>query len=137
MHPTLREEFLMCDLTDQALEKFFSIVSPLLNERQRRLHAAAVVQMLGPGGQSRVATVSGMSRSTLIRGAKELADGVSSLEHVRRKGGGRKKSPPDPVADDSHDHGADCPELQLCVRDDSPELRHQSLQPDPQPPSSL
>jgi hypothetical protein len=85
---------MMCctsEIGDEALARYFSIVSPLLNERQRRLHAAAVVQLLGRRGQSRVAAASGMSRSTLIAGGKELARGVDSLEHVRRKGAGRKK----------------------------------------------
>lgn len=54
--------------------------------------AAAVMQMLGRGGQNRVAEAAGMSRNTLITGAKELAAGATASERVRRPGAGRKKA---------------------------------------------
>src|SRR5580658_4673147 len=65
---------------------------PLLNERQQRLVAAAAVEMFGRGGQARVAEASGMSRNTLIVGARELAGGAGPSDRVRRPGAGRKKA---------------------------------------------
>jgi len=49
----------------------FLATSPLLDERQRRPHAAAMVDELGRDGQARVAEVTGMSRNTLLTGARE------------------------------------------------------------------
>jgi hypothetical protein len=79
-------------ITDEALTAFFRIVLPLLNERQRRLVAAAAVAMLGRGGQARVAEATGLSRNTLIEGARELEGGAGPSERVRRPGAGRKKA---------------------------------------------
>jgi hypothetical protein len=74
------------------LARFFSVTLPLLDERQRRLVAAALVDVLGRGGQARVAEATGMSRNTLIVGAAELAGGAGPSDRVRRPGGGRKKA---------------------------------------------
>jgi hypothetical protein len=76
---------------EESLKRFFSVTFPLLDEREGRLMAAAV-EMLGRGGQARVAEATGMSRSTLITGAKELAGGAARSERVRRPGAGRKKA---------------------------------------------
>jgi hypothetical protein len=80
------------EFSEEELSGFFSVTSPLLDERQRRLVAAAVVEMLGRGGQARVARASGMSRNTLIVGARELAGGAGPSERVRRPGAGRKRA---------------------------------------------
>jgi hypothetical protein len=48
--------------------------------------------MFGRGGQARVAEAAGMSRNTLIVGAKELAGGAGPSERIRRPGAGRKKA---------------------------------------------
>jgi hypothetical protein len=80
------------EVGDENLARFFSQTWPLLDERERRLLAAAVVEMLGRGGQAAVSRVTGMSRNTLIVGAKELAEGPDRSARVRRVGGGRKKA---------------------------------------------
>ena len=80
------------ELTEEGLAGFFSVTLPLLDERQRRLVAAALVAVLGRGGQARVAEAAGMSRNTLIVGAAELAGGAGPSDRVRRPGGGRKKA---------------------------------------------
>ena len=83
----------MCvELSEEGLAGFFSTMSPLVNERQRRLAAAAMVVALGRGGQARVAAAAGMSRNTLIVGAVELAGGAGPSDRVRRPGAGRKKA---------------------------------------------
>lgn len=78
------------EVSEEGLAEFFSLTSPVLNERLRRLVAAALAGVLGRGGQARVAEASGMSRNTIIAGAKELAEGAGPSERVRRAGAGRK-----------------------------------------------
>ena len=80
------------EVSEENLERFFSQIGPLLDERERRLMAAAAAEMIGRGGQAAVARVTGMSRNTIITGARELAEGVERSERVRRPGGGRKKA---------------------------------------------
>jgi hypothetical protein len=78
------------ELGEEGLAQFFSLTSPFLDERQRRLLAASMVEVLGRGGQARVAEATGMSRNTLIAGAKDLAEGPILGERVRRPGAGPK-----------------------------------------------
>jgi DNA-binding phage protein len=72
------------------LQKYASVL-PHLNERQRRLVAAADAQMLGYGGIARVARAAGLNRSTLHRGLKDLGAPVLPAERIRHAGGGRKR----------------------------------------------
>jgi hypothetical protein len=78
-------------LDEEGLSRFFSLTSPFLDERQRRLLAASMAEVLGRGGQSRVAGASGMSRNTILFGAKELTEGPVLQERVRRPGAGPKR----------------------------------------------
>ena len=81
------------EVTEESLEAFFSVVMPLLDERQQRLVAGAAARMLGRGGTTTVARAAGMSRSTVTTGAKEVDSGVAiPAERVRRPGGGRKRN---------------------------------------------
>jgi len=80
------------EIGEENLKRFFSLTLPLLDERERRLMAAAVVDMCGRGGQALVSRVTEMSRNTLIAGAQELAGGAVRSERVRRPGAGRKKA---------------------------------------------
>jgi DDE family transposase len=73
------------------LRQKYANVLPHLNERQRRLVAAADAQMLGYGGIARVARAAGLNRSTLHRGLKDLVAPVLPAERVRHVGGGRKR----------------------------------------------
>ena len=79
------------EVTEEGLAGFFSVVLPLLDERQQRLVGAAAVALFGRGGQRRVAEASGLARNTLIAGVKELAGGAGPSPRVRRPGGGRKR----------------------------------------------
>ncbi len=76
------------EVSEEGLARFFSLTSPFLDERQRRLVAASVVAVLGRGGQARVADAAGVSRNTLIDGAKDLSAGPVLGERVRRPGAG-------------------------------------------------
>lgn len=80
----------------QALAAKFTILSPLLDERARRLWAAVEARALGRGGISQVAEATRLSRATIRAGLQELARPVSAtlpqatVERLRRRGGGRK-----------------------------------------------
>jgi hypothetical protein len=76
----------------ERLTRVFAALEPLLDERSRRLVAAAEAQAMGRGGVTLVAQVTGIARSTLRRGLDELAapDSVAPAGRVRRRGGGRK-----------------------------------------------
>jgi hypothetical protein len=63
-----------------------------LDERSRRLVAAADCVALGRGGISQVARASGLSRPTLYQGIGELEGPEQSLGRIRRPGGGRKSA---------------------------------------------
>ena len=66
-------------------------VLPLLDEKQRRLYLAAEVASMGYGGLQSVHELTGVSKTTIIRGQKELKDGRDlNNGRVRRSGGGRK-----------------------------------------------
>lgn len=65
-------------------------VFPLLDERQRRMIAAADAISLGRGGASKVARASGLSRTTVHSGMSELRTQGAAVERVRKPGGGRK-----------------------------------------------
>ena len=62
---------------------------PHLNERSRRMLAAAEATQIGYGGVSLVSRVCGLSRVTIIKGIRELKAPALSSERIRRRGGGR------------------------------------------------
>jgi DNA-binding phage protein len=72
-----------------AIRERFSAVCHSLNERGRRLFAAAEAQAAGYGGISAVALATGVARSTIGRGLKELKNPDALSGVVRRRGGGR------------------------------------------------
>ena len=74
-----------------SLEKRYAQLGPHLNERQRRLVAAADAQLLGRGGISQVSAASGLSRTTIHKGLRELQGDLTPDERVREAGGGRKR----------------------------------------------
>jgi hypothetical protein len=79
------------EVAEEQLAEFFSTVMPLLDERQRRVVAGASAKMLGRGGSSVVARTAGVSRNTVITGAKEITAGEAApRSRVRREGAGRK-----------------------------------------------
>ena len=65
---------------------------PALSERGRRRFAAAEAMTAGYGGMTAVSAITGLARSTIDRGVKEIERGSEIDEgRVRRPGGGRKK----------------------------------------------
>jgi DDE family transposase len=76
----------------------FRSLSVFLDERMRRLVAAAESAAIGYGGVSAVARATGVSRRAITEGMKELSRPRASREagppqfRVRRKGAGRKRA---------------------------------------------
>ena len=71
----------------------FRFLEAVLDERSRRLLAAAESKAWGPGGISAVSRATGVSRQIIRQGRKELSQPPTSLAgRVRRPGGGRKKA---------------------------------------------
>ena len=71
----------------------FAAVRGSLDERSRRLVAAAESAAIGRGGVSAVSRATGMSRQVIRQGMAELsAVGVQPAGRIRRPGGGRKKT---------------------------------------------
>ncbi|MEA3281876.1 MAG: hypothetical protein U9Q68_04840 [Euryarchaeota archaeon] len=56
------------------IKKIFETMEGHLNERQQRLLTAAVADALGYGGISTLSRITGMSRTTITSGRKELED---------------------------------------------------------------
>jgi len=86
--------------TDAGIRFRFRRLASKLDERALRLFTATEADALGYGGVSRVARITGIARSTILRGQKELR-GRSAVAagRIRRPGGGRKKvSELDPAA---------------------------------------
>jgi transposase len=80
------------DSTVDVLRSKYRRLGPVLNERSRRLWAATEALALGHGGIGKVETATGISRSTISRGIRELESGdVLDPERTRRSGAGRKR----------------------------------------------
>jgi hypothetical protein len=71
----------------------FQMLSPFLNERTRRLAAAAEAAAIGRGGISRVSRATGVSRRAIRSGLAQLRSPVTAdADRIRRTGGGRRKT---------------------------------------------
>jgi len=71
----------------------FRFLEAVLDERSRRLLAAAESKVWGPGGISKVSRATGVSRQVIRLGLKELSQPPAHpAGRVRRPGGGRKKA---------------------------------------------
>jgi glycine/D-amino acid oxidase-like deaminating enzyme len=83
-----------------AIRSKFEVLRPFLDERRRRLWAAAEALVLGRGGITAVATATGLQRATVRVGMRELRTGPATSAtgsaaaqeqpRVRAPGGGRK-----------------------------------------------
>ena len=78
------------EVTREGLARFFEVALPHLDERQRRVVAGAMSEMLGHGGKTAVATASGMSRNTVIKAQSEVEAGIEPSARLREPGAGAK-----------------------------------------------
>jgi hypothetical protein len=74
-----------------ALQRKFSSLWSLLDERNRRLVAANEARSLGYGGISKIRRACGLSRKAIAKGIRELSEGNAMPGRVRRPGAGRKQ----------------------------------------------
>lgn len=83
------------DIATNPIRQRYDYLAQHLNERQRRLWAAAEAQTLGRGGIAAVAAATGLSRGLISRGCRELHEPrlcSAPRGRVRRAGGGRKRA---------------------------------------------
>ena len=77
----------------ETLRRQYTSRRSVLTERSRRVWAASEAAALGHGGIGRVEAATGISRSTISRGLRELDAGEPvNPERTRRPGGGRKRA---------------------------------------------
>jgi len=80
-------------IDEKAIRLRYEALDPLLDERARRRFVAAEALSAGHGGITAVARITGIARSTIGRGLKEIRGpvvGPAPRGRVRRAGGGRK-----------------------------------------------
>jgi transposase len=71
----------------------FEMLAPFLNERTRRLAAAAEAAAIGRGGIAEVSRATGVSRRAIASGLDQLkATDDLGASRIRRPGGGRKRT---------------------------------------------
>jgi transposase len=75
------------------LKTKYLALAPVLTERSRRIWAATEARALGHGGIGLVVQATGISRSTISRGIRELKSGETlSPGRMRKPGAGRKRA---------------------------------------------
>src|SRR6059058_1397912 len=83
--------------TTEAIRQKYELLSPLMTERMRRQWAACEAMSLPRGGFALVSQATGLSRTTLWAGKRELQNqphlsaGDLPPQRVRRAGGGRHR----------------------------------------------
>lgn len=78
---------------DPEVKARLELLAPFLNERTRRLAAAAEAAAIGRGGIARVSRATGVSRRAIASGLDQLrAPDDLSAGRIRRPGGGRKRT---------------------------------------------
>ena len=86
----------MRDTTVQSIQAKYNSLRPVLDERARRLWAAAEARAIGRGGISQVSEATGLSRMTIRAGLRQLdllgtpTEPGAADQRLRRPGGGRK-----------------------------------------------
>jgi hypothetical protein len=93
LHVAVATDILEFVSTDAEIEQRFERLLPVLDERTLRLFAAAEADAIGYGGVSRLARITGLARSTIVRGQQEIGSPLAvAAGRVRRQGGGRKRT---------------------------------------------
>jgi Rhodopirellula transposase DDE domain len=77
-------------IDESAIRIRYQAVRPSLDERGRRLHAAAEAVSAGHGGIAAASRATKVARSTIGRGLKDLTEPASLSGKVRRNGAGRR-----------------------------------------------
>lgn len=69
----------------------YAAVAPVLDERARRLWAAAESNAIGYGGDALVSEATGIARQTIRNGRREIEQGIEPAARIRRPGAGRPR----------------------------------------------
>jgi hypothetical protein len=74
------------------IKEKLSLISPYLNEKQKRIVYAAEANQIGRGGKSLICKLTNISRPTLNQGLRDLFSGTkgSVSDRIRKEGAGRK-----------------------------------------------
>jgi Rhodopirellula transposase DDE domain len=76
---------------ERSIEQRYKGLAPVLNEQGLRRFAATEAQAYGRGGVSAVSRITGIARSTISRGMKEIEQSRQvEAGRIRKPGGGRK-----------------------------------------------
>jgi len=79
-----------------AITRRFKMLSNVLDERERRMVAAAEAEAIDYGGISAVSRATGLTRNSIADGIAELREAKGhkrgKYKHVRKAGGGRKRA---------------------------------------------
>jgi len=77
---------------ENKISERYKILKPILNEKLNRLYCAAEAKVLKHGGIQTVSEQTGLSRTTISNGLKELENVKDiDIQRIRKEGGGRKK----------------------------------------------
>ena len=78
----------------EMIKQRYALISPFLDERQRRLYLAAEAKVIGYGGVSTVSRMTGVSRNAISAGYEDFDQVKEKLSNgrIRREGGGRKRT---------------------------------------------
>ena len=69
----------------------YDLVKRRFDEKGRRQWAAIEAKTLGRGGVTLISRATGLSRTTVVSGIKEIEGIHTDTERIRQKGGGRKR----------------------------------------------
>jgi transposase len=76
---------------EATLVQKYAVISPVLDERARRLWAATESRAIGYGGDALVSAASGLARDTIRSGRRELERGIEATGRQRLAGAGRPR----------------------------------------------
>ncbi|MDR1111520.1 MAG: hypothetical protein LBP92_12735 [Deltaproteobacteria bacterium] len=75
---------------DRTTKDRIKTMLPLLDEKTRRIYLAKESEGLGRGGLKAVHELTGVSKTTIIKAKKEMAEGTYIHGRIRKSGAGRK-----------------------------------------------
>ncbi|MDR1309126.1 MAG: hypothetical protein LBL95_04425 [Deltaproteobacteria bacterium] len=75
---------------DSVTKDRIKVMLPLLDEKTRRIYLAKESEGLGHGGLKAVHELTGVSKTTIIKAKKEIAEGTYIHGRIRKSGAGRK-----------------------------------------------
>src|SRR5688572_27780343 len=78
-------------IDERAIRERYEAIRDQLDERGRRLFAAAEARSVGRGGVMAVCRATGLARSTIERGLEDLDQPALPAGRVRRAGSGRRR----------------------------------------------